>query len=109
MSSRSESQLLDDVGRWVERNRDRLVARGLRVELTHGLEHHDKLASWVDIDSATRLVRLIVWDSGEANLAVGDVPSGLMLADEHLEISGALGIEHALQDASAWALGNQPA
>jgi hypothetical protein len=97
------SYLVECVVRWVETNRSVLESFGLTVELTRGPSGRDKGAAWVDLDSPTRLVRLILWDSGEGSLTVGDVGSGDVLVDENLSFSGEHGVEQSLRNAVAWA------
>ncbi|WP_205413067.1 immunity protein TriTu family protein [Austwickia chelonae] len=97
-------QYLED---WVSKSRLGLEAEGVQVSLEFSPENRDKISAWLDLDSPGRLVRLIVWESGEAILSVGDVVSGALLADEQLEVSGVFGLEQALDDAVAWALSRE--
>lgn len=46
---------------------------------------------------------MVVWDSGEATLSVGDLATGIVIAEEQLEITTRFGLEEALSSAVAWA------
>jgi hypothetical protein len=97
------TNLLEHLQAWTEENASGLSAKGVHLSLTHGPAERDKKSAWVDVESSTRSVRLVVWGSGEADLSVGDVAAGAVIADEHLEISSRFGLEQALRSAVAWA------
>jgi hypothetical protein len=99
------SDLLEYLTNWVGRQRSDLETNGLTVAIDVSAHDRENRSAWVDIDSADRLVRLTVWESGEATLSVGEVASGLLLADEQLQVSGVFGLEQALGAAVAWAQG----
>ncbi|MBW3084960.1 hypothetical protein KEM60_01151 [Austwickia sp. TVS 96-490-7B] len=91
---------------WVGERRLSLKASGVQVSLDFSLQDRDNASAWVDLDTPCRLVRLIVWESGEVTLSVGDVASGEILADEQLQVSATFGLEQVLGEAVAWAVGN---
>jgi hypothetical protein len=97
------SSLLDDLQSWVERRAPDAAAEDIHLSLTRGPAHRDKQSAWVDFDSPARSVRLVVWDSGEAVLTVGDVAAGVILADEQRAVTSRFGLEKALEEALAWA------
>ena len=81
------NHLLEHLQCWVDENAVEMAAKEMYASVTHGHADRDKLSAWIDIDSPTRLVRLIVWDSGEANLSVADMEDDDLVVDEQLEIS----------------------
>jgi len=95
--------LLEHLRRWVGGSTSDLSAGGLHLSFTRGPVARDEQGAWVDIESSTRTVRLIVWESGEANLAVADLVAGGIIVEEHLEITSRFGLEQALGSAVAWA------
>ncbi len=46
----------------------------------------------VDADSECGLAQVVLYDSGELDLVVGDASTGAVLVDEHREITSELGI-----------------
>ncbi len=100
------SSIVDQVGPWAEANAADLAAGHLQVVVTEGPRDRDKRAVWIDIDSPTRLVRLTVWDSGEAVLEVADIVVGGVIAHENLELTSEFGLWQALGSAVAWAEGD---
>jgi hypothetical protein len=94
------SDVLDDLQAWVDERAVDLAARGIQVAVAHGPVDSHKRASWVDLDSPTHAARLIVWESGEAILEVGDLAGNAELALEQLEITTRFGLVQAL----SWAV-----
>jgi hypothetical protein len=97
------SWVLDALQSWVDEQEAGLASNDIRISLTRGASGRDKESAWVDIDSPSRLVRLTVWDTGEAVLTVGDLATGGVVAEEQREITSELGLEDALRSALAWA------
>lgn len=97
------SGILDHLRPWADERAADLAVRAIYLEVTDGPVDRDKRSAWVDVDSPTRSVRLVVWDSGEATLSVGDLATGAVIADEQLEITTRFGLEEALSSAVAWA------
>ena len=56
----------------------------------------------VQLDLATpdRLVQVTIWESGEVDLVVGDLSTGEVLANEHMEVTTRLGLRGLLSDVS---------
>jgi hypothetical protein len=76
--------VLDELSQWIETYRASLTERGLL--LTSGAspeDGRDKRSMWLDIEGPQRLGRLILWDTGEAELELADVPSGEVNARHH--------------------------
>lgn len=96
------TSLLDILERWVEGRRKILASKGITVSTTRGPADRDPAAAWVDFESATKAARLTVWADGQADLAIFDHEHGLELLDEHLEITGNVGLENAEMSILAW-------
>jgi hypothetical protein len=54
----------------------------------------------LDAESKLRIVQVTVWESGEVDMVVGDLSTGKILANEHMEITTSLGIRGLLSDVS---------
>ena len=55
-------------------------------------------AARLDVETAARLVQVMIWESGEVDLLIGDLSSGEVLVNEHREISTQHGIRELLAD-----------
>jgi hypothetical protein len=99
------SNVLEQMAGWIEERRSDLESRGLETSLSISPQDRDNRSSWVDLDSAARMVRLTVWDSGEGVLSVGSVTSGESILDKQFERLDSAGLEAALEEAVEWAIG----
>lgn len=93
---------LDEFTGWMEAHRDSMTAQGLL--LTPGAsppDGRDKRSVWLDVEGPEHLGRLIVWDSGEAELELADVPTGAVTA-QHLRIETRADLDQALALLVAW-------
>ena len=52
----------------------------------------------VSVETPTRLAEATVWESGEADLVIGDSVAGLIEAYEHTELTTRLGVRGLLED-----------
>jgi hypothetical protein len=50
-----------------------------------------------DAESARGVAQLVVWDTGEADLVIGDLATGTVLLNEHRSITSALGARDAIE------------
>jgi len=55
----------------------------------------------VTITSPRRIGRLVIWNTGEAELSMGDVASATV-AEEHREITSEIGLRDATETLVAW-------
>ncbi len=92
----------DCVREWVDGESEALAGMGVRAERVVGPAERDKKAAWVDLESDTRLARVIFWDSGEVDLTVLDVARGAAVCEEHREVTSRQEVVNTLQDAAAW-------
>jgi hypothetical protein len=54
----------------------------------------------LDAETSLRLVQVTMWDTGEVDMVVGDLSTGDVLANEHMEVTTRLGIKGLLSDVS---------
>ena len=95
--------VLDEFTGWIEAHRDSMAARGLL--LAPGIsprDGRDKQSVWLDMEGPEHLGRLIVWDTGEAELELADVPTGEVSAQQR-RIDTRDELVHALALLVAWA------
>ncbi|MEV0678646.1 hypothetical protein AB0I60_19225 [Actinosynnema sp. NPDC050436] len=69
---------------------------GVQWQLTFGPER-DKSAAWVDCGTGELLARLIVWTSGEAELAAGNIVTGV-IDQVHYELASPQELGTCLDD-----------
>jgi hypothetical protein len=96
------SGLFDHAQGWFDAHALALGRRSVRGSLTTGPADRDKRSIWVEFESGRRLVRVVIWDSGEAVLTVGDLESGEVVVEEQRDLTGRFGVEQTLDDALAW-------
>jgi hypothetical protein len=98
--------VIRELDQWVTVHERELEAQGLSVALSQSGPDRPKTAAWLDVDSDIRIGRLTVWESGEANLAVADISTGQIVADEHRQIDTSFGLDEALQSLIVFVLGD---
>lgn len=54
----------------------------------------------LDLATDSRLVQVTIWESGEVDLVVGDLSTGEILANEHMEVTTRIGLRGLLGDVS---------
>lgn len=57
---------------------------------------HAGRAVRIDAETARRIVQVTVWATGEVDMVVGDLSTGDVLANEHMEVTTPLGIRGLL-------------
>jgi hypothetical protein len=82
--------------------RERFAQRGIRLELQIPREPGDKTGVRLDASSARGLAQLLLWDTGELDLTIGDADTGDILLSEHREVTSKLGISDALNTIEAY-------
>lgn len=94
--------VLDVLSGWIEAHQESMTARGLVLAPgASPLDGRDKRSVWLDVESAEHLGRLIVWDTGEAELELADVPTGGVNA-QHRRIETRADLDQALALLIAW-------
>ncbi len=84
--------MIDAVQRW----QGQLLERGVTVAISPPLpgDTDERRAIRVDADSERALAQMILWNTGELDLIIGDA-SGSVLVDEHREVSSSIGVDDA--------------
>jgi hypothetical protein len=90
-----------------EDTRERFAKRGIRLDLQTPSEPGEKTGVRLDAWSGRGLAQLLLWDTGELDLTVGDANTGDILLNEHREVTSQLGISDALETIEAY-LGDPP-
>jgi hypothetical protein len=93
--------VLDQLRTWFADNNLALTASGYQLELTESPSDRNKQSVSVMIASDRRIAQLVVWDTGEAELSMGDVSSG-NVEEEHREITSSIGLLDATQTMIGW-------
>lgn len=93
--------VLTDLRRWFDDRTAGLAELGFQTEFAESPPDRVKRSVSVMIISASKIGQLVVWDSGEAELLLGDVGSGEVI-NEHREITSHIGLQDATQTLLAW-------
>ena len=93
--------MLDALRTWFDAHESSLAADGYRVEFAESPPGRGKLSASVTVASAHRIGRLVIWDTGEAELNMGDVASAAV-TEEHREITSEIGLRDATETLVAW-------
>jgi hypothetical protein len=93
--------VLDDLRSWFEAHQNSLVADGYQAEFTESPADRGKLSASMTITSSRRIGRLVIWDTGEAELSMADVACATV-AEEHREITSEIGLRDATETLLAW-------
>lgn len=97
--------LLKRLQAWHDDTAATLRAEGYVVEFTESVGGRPKPSVSVLVGSTTRIGKLTIWSTGEAELDLGDAVSGAV-TEEHREITGEVGLADATQTLVAWARGS---
>ena len=93
--------VLNDLREWFAERSGGLAELGLQAEFAESPPDRVKRSAWVMIASSSRVGQLVVWDTGEAALTLGDIGSDNVV-EEHREITSRLGLHDATQTLLAW-------
>jgi len=93
--------VFDDLRAWFETHKSSLARRGYVVEFVESPSDRSKRSASVTISSAPRIGRLVIWDTGEAELSFGDATAGVVTED-HREITSEIGLRDAVETLLAW-------
>lgn len=94
--------VLDEFAQWIETHRASLTERGLL--LASGASPEDgrtKRSRWLDLEGSRRLGRLVLWDTGEAELELADATTGTVNAQHH-QIDTRADLERAVLSLRDW-------
>jgi hypothetical protein len=93
--------VLDALRSWFDVHEASLAGDGYQVEFTESPPDRGKLSASVTITSPRRIGRLVIWNTGEAELSMGDVATATV-AEEHREITSEIGLRDATETLVAW-------
>jgi hypothetical protein len=92
----TEGSVLDDLRAWFEGHGNSLAGDGYQVEFAESPSDRSKLSASLTISSAQRVGRLVIWDTGEAELSMGDVASA-SVTEDHRKITSEIGLRDATE------------
>lgn len=87
--------VIDSLEAWTQEHLQQLTDGGLSATFTRG-PVRAKTGAWLDLDSHTRVGRLILWTTGEAMLSVLEISSGQPIVEEHRRIETRVELDDAL-------------
>lgn len=93
--------MLSDLRKWFDDRRAGLADLGFHAEFAESPPDRIKRSASVIVASSSRVSQLVVWDSGEAELTLGDVGDDEVVA-EHREITSHIGLRDATQKLLGW-------
>lgn len=93
--------VLTELREWFDDRSARLADLGLQAEFSESPPDRVKRSASVMIASSSRVGQLVVWDTGEAELTLGEVGSDEVI-EEHREITSHIGLQDATQTLLAW-------
>jgi hypothetical protein len=93
--------VLTDLREWFDERNAGLAELGLQAEFAESPPDRVKRSASVMIASSSRVSQLVVWDTGEAELTLGDAGSDEVV-EEHREITSQIGLQDATQTLLAW-------
>lgn len=93
--------VLTDLRKWFDDRTAGLADLGFQTEFSESPPDRVKRSVSVMIASSSKIGQLILWDSGESELLLGDVGSGEVM-EEHREITSHIGLQDATQTLLAW-------
>lgn len=86
---------------WFASHKAELADNGYQTDLTDSPADRAKQSASVTIASSQRIGQLVVWDTGEAELSLGDAASGVV-REEHREVTSTIGLQGAIETLMAW-------
>ena len=101
-ASASPGSALTLLASWLDRRQPAFEALGITVVTTWGPQDRAPASAWVDFGTSEKPARLIIWDTGLADLTVGDFVKGEVLLEEHREITSAVGLDDVEATVRTW-------
>lgn len=95
------TDVLTDLREWFDDRQAGLSDLGFQAEFAESPPDRVKRSASVMIASSSRVGQLVLWDSGEAELTLGDVGADEVVA-EHREITSRIGLRDATQTLLGW-------
>ena len=94
--------IIEELCLWFNEKESSLISVNLNPALVKSPADGNTRAVWLDLDSAHRVGRLILWETGAAELSVGEVRTGEIVVEEHREITSIVGLTDAVESLIAW-------
>lgn len=85
------------MSRALEDARPSFAAAGVQISLVPPPAASAVASIRIDADSSRALAQIVVRDTGELDLVIGDALTGTVLVDEHREITDGVGVEDVLR------------
>ncbi len=98
---RGMNDVISGLRTWFEDRRAALTDLGLKADFKDSPSGRAKRSAALTVASSQRIGQLVVWETGEAELSLGDVGSD-ELVEEHREITSQIGIRDATETLMAW-------
>jgi hypothetical protein len=98
---RTVPNLISDLRTWFESRKDAFAGLGLIGEFNDSPSDRSKRSASVTLASPRRVGQLVVWETGEAELSLGDVGSDSVV-EEHREITSQIGMQDATETLLGW-------
>ncbi|WP_327141156.1 immunity protein TriTu family protein [Nocardia sp. NBC_01327] len=94
--------ILGDAQSWLINHSRSLADRGIKLTVSKSpYDGRTKESAWFDLEDETKMGRIILWDTGECELELADIPSGEVTA-QHRSIASETDLNEALNALVSW-------
>jgi hypothetical protein len=93
--------VISDLKAWFEDRRTALTELGFVADFKDSPRGRAKRSAALTVASSRRIGQLVVWETGEAELNLGDIGSNDVM-EEHREITSQIGIRDATETLLVW-------
>jgi hypothetical protein len=97
----NEICILQDLRAWFDSHRSELTENGFEIDYFESPQDRMKRSSSLMIASSQRVGQLVIWETGEAELGLGDISSS-KISEQHREITSHIGIIDAIETIIEW-------
>jgi hypothetical protein len=98
---RGMRDVISDLRAWFEDRREALTDLGFKADFEDSPSDRAKRSAALTVASSRRIGQLVVWETGEAELSLGDVGTNDVV-EEHREITSQIGIRDATETLLGW-------
>jgi hypothetical protein len=98
---RGMRDVISDLRAWFEDRREALTDLGFKADFEDSPSDRAKRSAALTVASSRRIGPLVVWETGEAELSLGDVGTNDVV-EEHREITSQIGIRDATETLLGW-------
>jgi hypothetical protein len=103
----NEIGVLHDLRAWLDAHRSELAENGYQIDYSESPQDRMKRSASLMIASSRRVGQLILWETGEAELSLGDISSS-EVSEQHREITSRIGLIDAAETIIEWLDENGP-